>query len=213
MSLTDAEREELAALRAKTAASEPPTSPPPEFYAAQASAIGQAVAAEVKYALTGWGPQIHQTFDIRCPSGQWCKANQITIEDAISLGLLDSLDMFTNNLMAPVLAGEEDGPEEDNNKQILNALKDPEKRASFFGVVNRVIAHAVQEPAIVLSTNDDGSVNDGEVFASDVPFADKMHIFRRVFGGANPALEQFQPGQEAVVAAVADVAGVQVPTE
>lgn len=202
--------EELAQLRLQAAANEPPTNPPPEFYA---QAVGQAVAAEVKYALTGWGPKIHNTFDIRCPSGQWCEAKQITIEDAISLGMLDSLDMFTNNLMAPVLAGEEDGAEDENNKNILNSLKDPEKRANFFGVVNRVVAHAVQKPVIVLATNDDGSLDEGCVFAGDVPFADKMHIFRRVFGGGTPQMEQFQPGQENVVAAVADVAGVQVSPE
>lgn len=213
--MVEISEEELAALRAQAAGEPvsqnplinrgPKTNMPPEEAAE--------ILAALKYALTGWGGNVHEPFDIVCPSGQVCQARQITIEDAISLGMLDSLDMFTNNLMTPIIEGTEEGEEPDANKAILEGLKDPEKRANFFGTVNRVVGHAVLQPSIVFVTKEDGSVGEGEVFADDIPFQDKMHIFRRVFAGGGPTLDRFQQGQESVVADVASVSGVQVPSE
>lgn len=201
--------EELADLRARAGGDQLPP-----VYARLAAAEREqqdAMLSAVKYGLTGWGPQIHKPFDIVCPSGQTCLAKQIGIEDAISLGMLDSLDMFTNNLMQPIIEGTENEPEDDANKAILNGLKDPEKRASFFGTVNKVVAWAVMKPEIVLI--DDGSLAEGQVFANDIPFADKMHIFRRAFAGGGKVLDTFQQGQESVLADVASGSVVQVPTE
>ena len=164
------------------------------------------------YAVKAWGAGVmRKEFDILCPSGQRCRARQVGFEDAIALGILDSMDLFTNNLMTPIIEGTEEGEEADNNKNILAGLKDPEKRANFFGVVNRIVGRAVIIPRVVLEDN--GDLPDGTIFVNDIPFGDKMAIFRKVFGGATASLETFQPGQEDVLAAVADVAGVQVPTE
>ena len=205
MSTVEISEEELAALRAQAQGQQVPPA-----YSRLTSAEREqqdAMLAAVKYSLTGWGPKIHQPFDIQCPSGQTCLAKQIGIEDAISLGMLDSLDMFTNNLMTPIIEGAEDQPEEDANKAILNGLKDPEKRASFFGTVNKVVAWAVMKPEIVLV--DDGNMSEGQVFANDIPFADKMHIFRRAFAGGGQTLDTFQQGQEAVLADMAHESVVQ----
>lgn len=201
MSTVEISEEELAELRRAAAHSIAPPLPP--------AYDSQLPPQAVKYGLTGWGPQIHRPFDIKCPSGQMCSAKQIGIEDAISLGMLDSLDMFTNNLMQPIIEGQEEQPEPDANKAILNSLKDPEKRANFFGTVNKVVAWAVITPQIVLTTNEDGSVDEGCVFANDVPFADKMHIFRRAFAGGGQVLDTFQQGQEAVLADMAHEPVVQ----
>jgi hypothetical protein len=162
------------------------------------------------YRKTGWGEQNRQEFDIECPSGQLCRARTLTVEDAMGLGLLDSLDLFTSTLMAPIMATEEDQAvaEEERNAGILNGLKDPEKRMNFFGTINRVVVHCVTIPSIVLE--DDGNLADDEVFANDIPFADKMHIFRRVFGGAgNATMNTFREGQDPGVEPVSD--GSDVP--
>jgi len=160
------------------------------------------------YEPVGWGRQIHSEFDINdLPSGQRCRAKKLSLEDAMALGLLESMDMFTPTLMKPIL---DDGKatEDETQKTLLNSLKDPEKRASFFGTVNRVVVHTVIAPKVVGSTNDDGSVNAGEVFINDIPFADKMHIFRCVFGSAGDVIAPFREGSTGGVAAVDEVPGV-----
>jgi len=160
------------------------------------------------YEPVGWGKQIHSEFDITdLPSGQRCRAKKLGLEDAMALGLLESMDMFTPALMKPIL---DDGkPSEDESQNaMLKSLKDPEKRASFFGTVNRVVVHTVLAPKVVGVTNDDGSVNAGEVFINDIPFADKMHIFRCVFGTQGEVIAPFREGSPDGVAAVDEVPGV-----
>ncbi|AHN84038.1 tail assembly chaperone [Mycobacterium phage Hawkeye] len=169
------------------------------------AANAAAEEAVYRYAKTGWGKANKEEFDIECPSGQLCRAKPLGIEDAMSLGLLDSLDLFTSTLMAPVMANEEDKEkaEDDHNQTILKGLRDPEKRASFFGTVNRVVQHCVVQPKVVLV--DDGSLAEDEVFANDIPFEDKMHIFRRVFRGSQSGtMNTFREGSEGSVDAVPD---------
>jgi len=163
------------------------------------------------YGLTGWGAQfLRNEFDVECPSGQRCRARQLQMEDAMALGILDSLDVFTPAVMSGV---GEDGkpPTDEQNANILVGLSDPEKRAQFFGTVNRVVAHTVVIPKVVLV--DDGNLPEGTVFANDIPFADKMHIFRAVFSGRGDALQSFREGQEGDVAPVEAESGVPMPTE
>lgn len=156
---------------------------------------------------SGWGRQIHKEFDIDdLPSGTRCRAKQLSIEDAMALGLLESLDMFTSALMNPIIEGEP--TQDEQNGAMLKNLKDPEKRASFFGTVNRIVVHTVVVPKVVGQTNEDGSVNEGEVFVGDIPFQDKMHIFRHVFGSAGEAIAPFREGSQDGVADVDEVPGV-----
>ena len=167
-----------------------------------------------RYRKTGWGEQNRQEFDIECPSGQLCRAKTLTVEDAMGLGLLDSLDLFTSTLMVPIMAQEEDAnqAEADRNAGILDGLRDPEKRMNFFGTINRIVVHCVLIPSIVLE--DDGNLSDDEVFANDIPFADKMHIFRRVFGGqGNATMNTFREGQDAGVEPVSDSSDVPGASE
>lgn len=162
------------------------------------------------YGLKAWGSQfIRSEFDVVCPSGQRCRARQLEVEDAMALGVLDSLDVFTPAVMA--VEGSTDNMTEEQNAAILGGLSDPEKRANFFGTVNKVVAHTVVIPKVVLV--DDGNLPEGTVFANDIPFADKMHIFRVVFSSRGDALQSFREGQEGDVAPVEAESGVPLPTE
>lgn len=184
------------------------------FAAAEAAAsISNPAAAPVPpanpYGLTAWGAQfLRREFDIVCPSGQRCRARELQIEDAMSMGILESLDMFTPAVMENV-AGEANTKQQ--NDSILGGLADPEKRASFFGTVNKVIAHTVVIPRVVLV--DDGNLPEGTIFANDIPFADKMHIFRSVFGTRGDALQSFREGEETAVASLEEESGVPLSTE
>ena len=163
-----------------------------------------------RYKLTAWGSQfMREELDITCPSGQTCRARKLEVEDAIALGILESLDIFTSQLMKDV--------DDDKQKQakadatVAESLKDPEKRASFFGTVNRVVAHCVLKPTVVLY--DDGQLPEGTVFANDIPFPDKMHIFRSVFSDRQETIQPFREGQEGSVASLEEESGVPLSTE
>lgn len=161
-----------------------------------------------RYAIKAWGAKTRQEFDVECPSGQWCRAHALTMEDAMSLGMLDSLDMFTSTLMGPVLDSDPKESDAERNAGILEGLKDPTKRASFFGTVNRIVAHCVVNPTVVLE--DPGDLPEGTVFANDIPFADKMHIFRAVFAGGerNATMTTFREGQTGELESVPDGDGI-----
>lgn len=166
-----------------------------------------AAAPASPYAVKAWGAKfLRHEFDIECPSGQRCRARQLQIEDAMSLGILDSLDVFTSAIMKDV-----EGEQKSDDATIMDGLRDPERRANFFGTVNRVIAHTVVIPKVVLL--DDGNLPEGTIFANDIPFADKMHIFREVFTSRGDALTSFRSGQEGDVVSVEEESGVQMPTE
>lgn len=162
------------------------------------------------YGLKAWGDRyVRHEFDVVCPSGQRCRAKELQIEDAMSLGMLESLDVFTSALMKDEAKGEEDSLDAD--AKILQGLKNPEKRAKFFGTVNKVVAHTVLIPKVVLI--DDGHLPEGTVFVNDIPFQDKMHIFRAVFGQKAEGIQSFREGQEGSVAAVEKEPSVPLPTE
>lgn len=177
--------------------------------AAEATSPAATSAPVNPYAVKTWGASIvRKEFDIVCPSGQRCRARTLQLEDAMSLGVLDAIDMFTPTVMKDLVG---DGKPEENNASILTSLSDPEKRAGFFGVVNKVCAHTVIIPKIVLV--DDGELPEGTIFANDIPFADKMQIFRDVFSGRGDALQSFRTGQTGDVAPVEAESGVPMPTE
>jgi hypothetical protein len=163
----------------------------------------------------GWGKRAEEEFDIITPSGTRCRIKPLGLEDAMGLGLLDSIDMFTNKLMKPVLeATEKDAePELDGNAMILKGLTDPEKRAKFFGMLNRIAAHVCIIPHVVLV--DDGDLDEGIVFAGDIPFGDKMSIFRAVMGSkeATAVTAAFRDGSEEGLGTLADDEGVPPTAE
>ncbi len=162
------------------------------------------------YGLTAWGAKfMRQEMDIVCPSGQKCRARKLEVEDAIALGILESLDVFTSTLMSDL----DTDPQKQANKDlsVADSLKDPEKRATFFGAVNRVVSHCVLKPSIVLY--DDGNLPEGTVFANDIPFPDKMHIFRSVFTDRTQMIQPFREGQEGSLAFVEEESSVPLPTE
>jgi hypothetical protein len=200
--------EELARLQRAAQSSVEPTPTPVNLHA-------PAPTADPAPYGSGWGKKAEEEFDIITPSGTRCRVKPLGLEDAMGLGLLDSLDMFTNTLMKPVLnsTSEEEKPELDGNAMILKGLTDPEKRAKFFGMLNRITAHATVVPRVVLI--DDGELPEGTVFAGDIPFSDKMAIFRSVMNNkeATAVTAAFRAGQEEGLGAVADDEGVSPTSE
>lgn len=207
MSLSDISREaqleaEIARLRAGSGIILDPAEAaiPPAF---------QTPAAD-PYAVKTWGAKNMRTeIDIECPSGQRCRARTLEVEDAISLGILDTLDIFSSALMKDVAVDPVKQAKVDASA--MDGLKDPEKRANFFGTVNKVVSHTVVIPKVVLY--DDGNLPEGTIFANDIPFTDKMHIFRNVFSNRGSTIEPFREGQEGRVASVEEESGVPLSTE
>lgn len=176
------------------------------------AAVDAAIADEKSraadpYEVTGWKKRL--PYDIEMPSGQTCRAKDIALEDTISMGLLDSLDMFTSALMSPMLEDKQE--EESQNARFLSTLKDPEKRAKFFGTLNQITVAAVLIPSVV--GHDDGNLPDGIVFVGDIPFVDKLYIFKRVFASQGESVSSFHEGSSDGVAIMAAVSGVQQDAE
>lgn len=163
------------------------------------------VSQEAKFALTGWGKKaMEQEFDVRCPSGQWCRVKKIKFEDLLGLGILDNLDLFSSMLMAQ--SGDE-GSAGKAEVRMLESFRDPEKRAKFMGTVNKVVSAGVVLPKVVLV--DDGSLPDDTVFAGDIDFQDKMFLFGLLFQGRAGQLKQFRDEQDDDLGDVAE--GQSVP--
>lgn len=180
--------------------------------AASAGAKAPAATPASPYGLIAWGSKFaREEFDIVCPSGQRCRARSLQIEDAMSLGVLDSLDVFTPAAMAGISEDGSSKSADDAGAALISGLSDPERRANFFGTVNKIVQHCVVIPNVVLF--DDGNLPEGTVFANDIPFPDKMHIFRAVFSGRGDALNSFREGQEADVAPLETESGVPMQTE
>lgn len=156
------------------------------------------------YAISGWKKEDKQ-FDVVTPSGQRCRARKLGFEAAIANGILNDVDLFTNALM--------EGTDQSGAKAtstMLEVLSHPERRAQFFGTINRCVAACVVKPKLVM--HDDGNLPDDVVFVDDIPFPDKMFIFQTCFRGRTASLEPFREGQEVGVGDLATDQGISSET-
>lgn len=140
------------------------------------------------YKITGWKKD-DSHFDVVTPSGQRCRAKKLQFEEAISYGLLDDADLFTNALMS--------NDQKAGGATMLQVFSDPERRAKFFGLLNRCMAACVVLPKVSMQSG--ALLPDDEVFVGDIPFPDKMFIFTTCFRGRTESLDTFREGQEAGV--------------
>lgn len=178
------------------------------------SALNAAVAQafQDQFAVTQWKRKPQIQFVIECPSGQRCLAKHLNTMDLVDADLIEEVDFFTKRLFPSAFdaAGNPvDSNEEDTgNESFWGTLKDPEKKVRFFRLLNRLLAIGVVKPHVVddgvdVVVDESGNktvqyganarpLREGEVYASDIDFADKITIF----GELNKPLEQIKPFRE-----------------
>lgn len=147
-----------------------------------------------KYAPKAWQSD---RFDIECPSGQLCLARKLQMEDIVSLGVIDEMDLFSDFDVDGSGGAAESAAS-------LNIMQDKERFHRVTTLVDKIISTVVIEPQLVrpVKLDDNGEevelpaneYEDGVVYTSFVEFADKMHIFEAVFGG--DTINQFREGPQ-----------------
>lgn len=156
------------------------------------------------YELTGWAkakdPSIR---DITLPSGQVCQIRNLKMEDIFVLGIVDDLDDFGTALMPkqPTRAAKRSGAaakkaqEDAELKRIMSFLSDSQKFDTISGVLNKVVAKCVLQPALA-DLPEDGKDRDPEkIYVDQVDFMDRLEIFNQVFSGMGD-MARFREGQE-----------------
>ena len=160
---------------------------------------------------SGWG-QVKPGFDLELPSGALVRIERMEIADLLGLGILDSIDTFTQKLLpSEGKHGADQSAEQELGNRIMNDLS---QFSDVLEMVDKVIARAVVKPQLHLAPfNDNGEplpLQDGKIYAHLVPLEDKMAIFQAVI----PEMDDTFPDSDQSAAGVADLEDVQgVPSQ
>lgn len=180
---------------------------------------GAAAASKKTYGL---GLSSH-SFELELPSGNTCLAIRPGAQGLIKAGLLDSMDQLT----AMVQTEHIDSKDPRKMAQAVQALAvDTEKLLEGLEVVDRCVAHVVQEPKVwldepevdkktgkpVFETVEDSKGRSverpvykprqsGRIYADQVDLEDKMFIFQWAVGGTAD-LKSFREQSEQLLGSV-----------
>jgi len=193
------------------------------------AAVAQAFREE--FAVTeAWKPRQRIRFRFTCPSGQPVLLQHLTTMDLLEADLIEEIDFFTKRLFPsnidqngnPVDENKED---EDSMDSVWGLLKDVNKRARFFALLNKIMVVGVVRPRILddgveTYTNKAGKQmvrlgmkkiepQEGQVLASAIDFADRMAIFAEL----NRPLNEIKPFRKEQVAGVANMESMQSVTD
>lgn len=163
----------------------------------------------VHYGGSSWARP--EEYDFVTPSGTRCRIKKVRVEDALALGVLEDIDLFTAKLMENADGTKRKATPEEVNSQVLTKLSDGNRSGKFFGSLNKLLTQAIVAPKISLTDN--GNLPDDTIFVDWIEFTDKMAIFREVFQKRMEKIEPFREGQEAGVGSVEPGVSVQSPSE
>jgi hypothetical protein len=145
-------------------------------------------------------------FDFIVPSGAKCRLRKVDVEEALNLGLINHLDVFSPQLMKND-QGRNRSPQE-VQAEFLKKIKDSDGDGDFFTTITAVVLAAVVKPELV-DTDPSEPLPPGIYSIRNVKLKDKMAIFHRALGEDLEKIQQFREGQEDVVGTVESGKGVQ----
>ncbi|QGJ90063.1 tail assembly chaperone [Mycobacterium phage Indlulamithi] len=155
-----------------------------------------AKAVQDMFAVTSWQPSKTVKFMIQFQSGQNALVKHLNTMDLMRAKLIEDLDFFTKKLFPSAIdqAGNPVEKEEDSQERrgIWAVLEDPEKRAKFLDMTNRLMVAASVKPKIVndgVALRDDPD-NPGEkvdVFGHEIESIDEQI---ELFGKPVPVLKE-----------------------
>lgn len=179
---------------------------PPSNFSAGVHVAPTVKPAAKEYGGGGWSAPIE--FDFETPSGALCRLRKIGQEEALSMGFLNHLDLFSSELMKD--ADGRKKPTQEIVAEIAEKLARKKDSDDFFGVVSRVVMEAVVKPTIVEERGTDESPLPPGVYSiHSIDLKDKMAIFRAVLGEGLDKIAPFREGQESGVGSMESGESVQ----
>jgi hypothetical protein len=146
------------------------------------------------YQVTSWGESEE---DFRAPSGQLCRLRKIDPTDLLEMGILDEVSRLPGLVQSGPMATAQGKPPQDDNRLLLDMLKDPTKLEGLMGLMDKLVAYVVVRPSVQVW---DGKIErvPGQVYTDMIHLGDRMAIMEHAMGAVRK-LDNFRTGpQEAV---------------
>jgi hypothetical protein len=164
--------------------------------------------SEDKYALSpAWenSSNYKQPFDYTLENTkQVVLIRRLDMGDLLKLGIAEELDFMSKSLLADEHPGK---PKE----AVTSAVMKGENFGKMETMINAVVVAGVVKPKIQHVPEHDAARQPGQTYVDSVPFSDRIELFSVIFD--SEGLSTFQQEQEDSVGNVADVQGVQLPTD
>lgn len=146
-------------------------------------------------------------FDFQTPSGAWCRVRKISPEDALTMGLINHLDIFSPELLRDA-AGAQRKPA-DVEKAVLSKLAASGDSGSFFDTIKAIVLRAVVKPTMVEHEGtEETPLPEGTYSIANVGTKDRMAIFYAAIGEDMQKIQQFREGPESGVGSMESVESV-----
>lgn len=193
--------------------SEAPIPKVPEAFRANAGVPVQQTVAPARPTYGGSSWAAPREFDFQTPSGAWCRIRKIAQEDALTMGLINHLDLFSPELMRDAQGKAK--PAAQTERVMLEKLAaDGQKSSGFFDTIRKIVMRAVVIPRLV---EDEGTEEQplpaGTYSIANVGTKDRMAIFFAAIGEDMQKIEQFRAGPSGSVGTVESGEGVQHPSK
>lgn len=121
-----------------------------------------------------YGFKKRREFDLDLPTGERVRVRQLSLTQAMDLGVLDMGDLFGPALLKDLNADQAE--EALSEEQVGRALLDPERRTKILRPLDRVLEAAVVCPKVVL----EGDTTDDQINVKDIDLIEKSAIFNAV---------------------------------
>ena len=124
---------------------------------------------------SGWGV-VKPRLDLRLPSGAFVQIEPLELTELLQLGIIDSIDSFSQKLLPAVQGQASQLSEEELSK---NVLKDASQLGGVLEVVNKVVSRAIVQPQVHVLA-EDAVPEQGKLYAHLIPLEDRMAVFEAV---------------------------------
>jgi hypothetical protein len=135
--------------------------------------------SEEAYAASSWGTVV--SFELTTPSGQKCRAHEMSIERLIEMGLLEAINSLSGIVEMETLP--KGGPPA---VDMAKLLANTDQLIEVMALVNVIVCEAVEAPKVHPVIDEDGNPVkriDGLVYVDSIPMTDRFFLFGEVTGG------------------------------
>jgi hypothetical protein len=146
------------------------------------------------YQVTSWGESEE---DFRAPSGQLCRLRKVDPTDLLEMGILDEVSRLPGLVQSGPMAEAQGKPPQDDNRILLEMLKDPAKLEGLMGLMDKLVAYVVVRPSVKVWDGKSGRV-PGQVYTDMIHLGDRMAIMEHAMGAVRK-LDNFREGPQKAV--------------
>lgn len=150
-------------------------------------------AQDDRYAPSAWGGSAYE--DLYLPSGQLCLARRIGVEGLLKTGIIHDIDPLMGMVQMHQSRVEGKSDVSDNEQLATDLLKDKDKMASLFHMLDRIVCAVSVKPEVKMAPNDITRRKDDVIYTDMIDLQDKMFIMTWTMGGADALMsfrDQFQ---------------------